>query len=168
MDARDNLLQRLTDVLTELANLYRQLHDIVLSERDLLINADIDGLNGNNGVKESLIMKIRLADNLRIRLAEDAAKAVGAKEARLLEIAAKCGAPHAQTLRRQHSELEQLLRKVADVNRDNAEYAGTALRTVNGAMNELKETIAGKKTYGGKGQYKVGPETTGNFVSREA
>lgn len=168
--ARENLLQRLTASLEELANIHRQLLEAIVDERELLLAADLDGLNGNNSRKESLIMKARMADQLRLKLAEDCARAVGADvdHPRLLEIAAKCEGPRAGELKRLHGELETLISRLADVNRDNARYASSALRTVNGAMNELKETIAGKKTYGGKGQYKVGPETTGNFVSKEA
>jgi hypothetical protein len=39
---------------------------------------------------------------------------------------------------------------------------------LNGTMNDIKESLSGSKTYEKKGQYKTGPEHTGNFVSKEA
>lgn len=168
--ARESLYQRLTVNLEELAALYAQLLEHVVRERDLLLAADLEGLGVNNQDKELLIRKVTLADNLRLKIAEDLSVELGldARQPRLLEIARKLGGSRGEKLKQQHAALEALLSRASEANRSNETYARSALRVVNGAMNDLKETIAGKKTYGGKGQYKIGPETTGNFVRKEA
>lgn len=168
--ARETLLQRLTDNLEDLAKFYAGMLELVSRERECLLGADLEGLNKNNEDKETLIRKITLADGLRVKIAEDLCVELGldARQPRLLEIARKLGGSRGEALKRQHGVLEGLLTRAAENNRSNEEFARNALRTINGAMSELKETIAGKKTYGGKGQYKIGPETTGNFVRKEA
>lgn len=168
--AREALLQRLTSHLDELTNLYRQLLALVSKENDLLLAADLEGLQKNNETKELLIRKTVLADGLRVKIAEELCARLGldARQPRLLEIAGKLASHEAAPLRRRHAELEKLLTGIAQANKRNEEHAASALKILGGAMNEIKETIAGKKTYGGKGQYKVGPETTGNFVRKEA
>ena len=64
--------------------------------------------------------------------------------------------------------LDILIKRITDINKENEEYASSALATVNGALGNIKDSLSGKKTYGGKGQVKQGPQVSGNFVSKEA
>ena len=43
-----------------------------------------------------------------------------------------------------------------------------ALRNVNGALDSLKETIIGKKTYQNKGKYQTPAEQAGHLIRKEA
>lgn len=166
----ERTLQRLIGNLEDLVTIYRQLLECVRKERDLLVNADLPNLELNNQDKDSLVMKVRLADTLRQKLAGECAAQFGAdaQSPRLLEIAQKCGGPLGERLRQLHGTLETLVRRVVEINRENETYATTALKNLNGALTEIKETLSGKKTYERRGQYKLGPETTGNFVRKEA
>lgn len=168
--AQSQAFEQLIETLKELSELYSRLLDVVRRERELLIEAKAPELDENNQRKETLIRKVRLADQLRIKRAEEAARRAGAnaESPRLLELAARVQGPVAESLRSWHKNLDSLLREIAELNRENEEYARNALDTLSGAMNEIKGTLAGKKTYERKGNYKLGPETTGNFVSKEA
>lgn len=163
-------IQRLVDNLEEIVTIYRRLLECVRHERECLLNADLAGLEANNQEKDSLVMKVKLADVLRQKLAEECAQKLGGDQQspRLLELAQKCGGPSGDRLRQLHATLETLVGRVLDLNRENEAYASTALKTLNGALTDIKETLAGKKTYERRGQYKLGPETTGNFVRKEA
>lgn len=166
----ERALQRLTANLEDLVTIYRQLLECVRKERELLVGADLVALELNNQEKDSLIMKARLADALRQKLASECASHAGAdaQNPRLLEIAQKRGGPHGDRLRQLHATLETLVKRLVELNRENEAYATTALKNLNGALTEIKETLSGKKTYERRGQYKLGPETTGNFVRKEA
>lgn len=171
MDATvEKSAQKLISNLEDITKLYRQLLDVVRKEKDLLISADREKIEENNLTKESLLMKLRLADVARMRCASDLALLIGcdAENPRLLELSHKLGGDLGERLRIQHSALDMLIKRITDLNKENEEHAKTALRTLNGALNELKETISGKKTYEKKGQYKLGPQVAGNFVSKEA
>lgn len=170
MDAREAILHRLVSNLEDLAKIYGQVLDVVKKEREFLVGARMDELLANNATKESLLQKVRLADELRLKIAGEAAVAVGApsEQPRLLEIAAKAGAPYTEKLRHFHKGLETLIRGIAELNRANEEYARSALRVLDGAMNDIKQTITGKPTYEKKGTYKLGPDKTGNFMRKEA
>ena len=114
---------------------------------------------------------MRAQDALRARYATDLAALVGGdtENPRLLELAQKiAGTPISERLRTQHATLDMLIRRITEINKDNEELAKTALKSLNGALNEVRGTISGKSTYGGKGQVKNGPNTSGNFVSKEA
>lgn len=167
----ERAFQKLESNLEELTKIYRSLLDIVRKEKELLLNADRNALEESNKLKEELLFKLRAQDSLRSRYAMDLAGLIGAdiENPRLLELAQKmAGSPAADRLRTQHSALDMLIKRITVINKENEEYANSALNTLNGAMNEIKETLSGKKTYEKKGGYKSGPQVSGNFVSKEA
>lgn len=157
--------------LEELTKIYRALLDIVRKEKEILIKADREALEESNKLKEELLFKLRAQDSLRSRYAMDLATLVGAdvENPRLLELAQKlAGTPASDRLRTQHAALDILIKRITEINKENEEYTQSALNTLNGALTEIKDTLSGKKTYSGKGQYKTGPQVAGNFVSKEA
>ncbi|XGC81337.1 flagellar protein FlgN [Bdellovibrio bacteriovorus] len=167
----ERAFQKLESNLEELTKIYRSLLDIVRKEKELLLKADRIALEESNKLKEELLFKLRAQDSLRSRYAMDLAGLIGAdiENPRLLELAQKmAGSPAADRLRTQHSALDMLIKRITVINKENEEYANSALNTLNGAMNEIKETLSGKKTYEKKGGYKSGPQVSGNFVSKEA
>jgi len=161
--------QKLGNNLDEMITLYRQLLDIVRKEKELLLAAQLDDLTENNTLKDQVLMKIRLADTLRFKHAQELALVIKAEyeNPRLLDIAQKMPAAEGDRLRSQHATLDLLIKRLMEFNRENEEYAQSALKTLNGTMNDIKETLTGKKTYEKKGQYKAGPEQAGNFVRKE-
>ncbi|HWU43736.1 MAG TPA: flagellar protein FlgN [Bdellovibrio sp.] len=172
MDATtERAYQKLEANLEELTKIYRSLLEVVRKEKEILIRADREALEENNLHKEDLLFKLRAQDSLRSRYAMDLASVIGAdvENPRLLELAQKlAGNPAADRLRTQHAALDILIKRITDINRENEEYTKTALKTLNGAIDNIKETLSGKKTYERKGQYKQGPQVSGNFVSKEA
>lgn len=172
MDATvERAFQKLEGNLEELTKIYRSLLDIVRKEKENLLKADRDALEESNKLKEDILFRLRGQDALRSRYATELASMVGAdsENPRLLELAQKlAGTRAADRLRNQHAALDILIKRITDINKENEEYAKSALGTLSGALNDIKDTLSGKKTYGGKGQYKTGPQVSGNFVSKEA
>ncbi len=172
MDATvDRAFQKLEANLEELTKIYRALLDIVRKEKEILLKADREALDESNKLKEELLFKLRSQDSLRSRYAMELATLIGAdaENPRLLELAQKmAGSPAADRLRTQHAALDILIKRITEINKDNEEYAKSALSTLNGALDDLKESLSGKKTYEKKGGYKTGPQVSGNFVSKEA
>lgn len=161
---------KLVNNLEEMVKQYRGLLDLIRKEKDLLIAADIEKLNESNQTKETMLYKIRSLDTARERYAKEVALAVGADvdQPRLLEIARRCTSAEGDKLRAIHSTLEMLLGRISSLNKENETYAQSAMKALSGAMNEVKETLSGKKTYGQQGKLAAGPERAGNFVSKEA
>jgi flagellar biosynthesis/type III secretory pathway chaperone len=166
---------KLLNNLEEMVKLYRTLLDVVRKEKELLIKADIEKLNENNQAKENLLYKVRGLDTTRERYAKEFAQMVGADVSapRLLDIAKKCSlsghVEQGEKLRNIHSTLEILIKRLSELNKENEEYAQSALQAVNGAMNNIKDTLSGKKTYAREGKMtSAGPDKAGNFVRKEA
>ncbi len=160
----------LVRVLEELTVLYRNLFDLLQKEKSHLILAEVDKLVESNRTKEALLFKIRSLDKKRelkaLLLTKTLDMADG--EIRLLEIAKKMPKLQAEQLRAIHKTLSLQVERVIEFNSENEQYAQSALRALNGAMNEIKQTVSVKPTYGKKGQMAGSQESNaGNFVSRE-
>ncbi len=170
MDAsHDKSFLKLTSNLDELTKNYRLLLDLLRREKDLLIGADIEKLNQCNHEKENLLYKIRTLDSARERYAKELAQLIGADVAnpRLLELSKKVSSKEGDRLRTIHATLEILIKRVTELNKENEQYASSALSVLNGAMDNIKETLVGKKTYAREGKMSYGPEKAGNFVRKE-
>ena len=162
--------EKLVQNLEEITKLYRLLLDCVRKEKDLLIQNNIEVLNENNLRKEDLIVKLKAVDSSRLSYSSDLAAAIGANSAepRLLELAQRMGGAEGDRLRTIHSALELLTNRLVQLNKENAIYAESALKTVNSAMQNIKDTLSGPKTYQKKGTYQQGHDKSGHLVSKEA
>lgn len=161
---------KLVSNLEDLTKIYRTLLDLLRKEKDLLIKADVEALNESNLTKDACLYKLRALDTARERYARELSHHIGTDSAapRLLDIAQKISGQAGDRLRSMHATLDLLVRRVHEINRDNATYADSALNTLNGAMGELKDTLAPKKTYGRNAKMATGPDKAGNLSSKEA
>lgn len=161
---------KLVKNLEEITKQYRLLLDSVRTEKELLVKTDLEKLNQNNLVKEQLLFKIKNLDEARVVAASELALQVGANatEPRLLELAQKMGGAEGDRLRSIHSALELISKRLVELNRENESYAAAALNTVNSAMENIKDSLMGKKTYQKKGSYQQGYDKSGHLVSKEA
>lgn len=165
------LFDKLVGNLEDLTKQYRTLLDCVRKEKELLIKTDIEKLTANNILKEQTLFRIKSLDGLRVNYATELAQVLGAdyREPRLLDIAKKIGGVESDRLRTIHSTLEILTKRLIELNKDNAIYAESALKNVNAAMDNIKDTLMGnQKTYQKKGQYQSGFDNAGHLVRREA
>ncbi len=162
--------EKLIGNLEEITKQYRLLLDCVRKEKEYLIQSNNEKLNESNALKEQILSKIKTVENARLDSASDLAQILGAdhEAPRLLELAQKIGGAEADRLRSIHSTLELLIKRLVDINRDNAVYAESALNIVNSAMDNIKESLMGQKTYQKKGKYEQGYDKSGHLVSKEA
>lgn len=165
----DFAYKKLTTNLDEMTKSYRGLLDLVRKEKEFLLEAEVRKLEENNGLKENMLIKIKSLDGARERYARELADLVGgdAVNPRLMEIAQKMNGPKGDNLRNIHATLELLVRRASEINSENEKFATSALKSLDGALNNIKDTLVPKNTYGQKGKLAHGPEKAGNFVSKE-
>lgn len=162
--------ERLISNLEELTKNYRQLLDLVRKEKQLLIDANTDLINESNFQKEILLNKIQELDAHRVDFACEVAGQlnISKADARLLNIANHLGGVQGDKLRSQHAALEMILKRLSEINKDNAFYAEAAVQNVSHALESIRETLMGQKTYQNKGKYQQGADKSGHLVSKEA
>jgi flagellar biosynthesis/type III secretory pathway chaperone len=162
--------EELVHGLDELIKIYRSLLEVVRRERDILVESRLDELNENNKAKDALLVRIRTLENSRTKWARDLAVLTGTDvdHPRLLDIAAQLTGERGDRLRNLHSVLELLVRRVAEVNKTNEELVQSALRTITGAMEAIKDGLQPKSTYERQGALTTSRVEGGALVSREA
>jgi hypothetical protein len=163
--AYKGLLTRLRSMI----KVYRDLLALVRKEREILISAKLDDLSENNKSKEAMLLKVREMENERIQLARDLAISEQLSEGTtLLEFARHFDGDIGEELRHVHSVLELLLKRVHELNQQNESLVQSALTTVTGAMDSIRDHVQERVTYEKKGSIDPGRGGSGRLVSREA
>lgn len=164
------LYTEIVDCLEDLVKIYRSLLDVVRKEKEILIASKLDELNENNRSKDAMLVRIRSLENQRMRCARDLAQAVGAdvEQPRLLDIANHCDRRWSDRLRNLHSVLDLLVRRVAELNKQNEELVQAALKNITGAMEAIRDGLKPKPVYARKGTVAEQKTDGGHLVSREA
>jgi flagellar biosynthesis/type III secretory pathway chaperone len=167
---RPDTYRELVSCLEDLVKIYRSLLEVVRREKEILVESRLDELNENNKTKDALLVRIRTLENSRTKLARDLAVLTSSDvdQPRLLEIAANLPVDRGDRLRNMHSVLELLIRRVSEVNKQNEELVQSALRSITGAMEAIKEGLQPASTYEKKGSMASGKTEGGALVSREA
>lgn len=171
LEKNQNLaLEDLMKTLEAMSFGYEELETALTQERDFLIAADLERLGLNNLKKEKIIYHLRDLEFLREKQALAVAKKVqlATAEPRLLLIAEKLTGDLATKMKNVHAALQKATARVQELNIANETYVRSALNSLSGAMGDVKETLAPKKTYGRSGKMAHGPDRAGNFVGKEA
>lgn len=160
----------MVDCLENLVKIYRSLLEVVRKEKEILVGSKLDELNENNRSKDAMLVRIRSLENQRMKCARDLAQAVGAdvEQPRLLDIANHCDVIWSDRLRNLHSVLDLLVRRVAEVNKQNEELVQAALRNITGAMEAIRDGLKPKPVYARKGTVAEQKTDGGVLVSKEA
>jgi flagellar biosynthesis/type III secretory pathway chaperone len=169
IEAIDQNYQHLVQCLDQLVKIYRVLLDVVRREKDILIASNIDTLSENNRAKEGLLVKVRSLDNQRIKCARDMAHILGTdvERPRLLDMANRLPSERGEKLRTMQSVLELLVKRVAEINKDNEVLVTSALNSISGAMASIKDSLHEKNVYAPHGKMASGTASRA-LVKREA
>jgi len=169
-EVKEALFNELTACLENLVKVYRSLLDVVRREKEILVASKLDELNENNKAKDAMLVRIRSLENQRMKCARDLAQAVGAdmEQPRLLDIANHCELAWADRLRNLHSVLDLLVRRVAEVNKQNEALVQAALNNITGAMDAIRDGLKPKPVYGPKGNIAAPSAAAPTLVSKEA
>lgn len=165
---------KLTSTLEEMVSHYRTLLDLLVNEKNYLVDAKIDLLHETNHSKEVILAKIRNLDIAREKQARELAQLLrmSPQNARLLELAKSLSGlgqnEGAERFQQLHATLKIMIERATELNKENAYFAQNALKNLNLSLGNVKETLATKKTYERKGKVQEGATHSGNFVSKEA
>lgn len=165
---KDQNYTQLVSCLDQLIKVYRALLEVVRKEKDILIDSNVEGLSENNRAKEAMIIKIKSLETQRLRCAKDLALLIGAdvERPRLSEIASRFDGVRGEKLRNAQSVLELLVKRVSEINKENEVLVHSALNSINGAMQSIKDTLQEKNTYQNKGKIQSA-QAPGNLVRKE-
>ncbi len=166
MSIEDRYL-KLVEVLEHEVTVYRHLLELVRKEKDILISPEVEELNASNEAKEAMVTKLKLLERNREKVSRELAETLGLEEEppRLQEIAAKLGFERGDKLRTIQTTLQTLIKRIKTLNQQNEALVQSALSSIHGAMDAIKENLAEKPTYEKKGKMDQKPGS-GRFVSK--
>ncbi len=166
---KENYYKSLVSCLEQLVKVYRHLLEVVRQEKEILIASELDELAENNKGKEATLIKLKSLETQRIKHAKDLAGVCGVdiEQPRLLEIAAHFSGAQANKLHNLHSVLDLLVRRVNDLNKENEQLVQSALRSISGAMDSIKDEYQDKNTYGDKGGMKASKNIGASILSKD-
>lgn len=166
----DRIYLKLEGNLDEITKIYRQLLELIRREKEHLIKTEIEKIEECTKQKEAYLLRLKSLDALRAKYAMDLAEQLGLdpSQPRLLELARMIGGARADKLRSVHSALEILIKKIPEMNKENELYAQSALSHLKGALNNVRDTLAGPTHYKRQGMVQRGAEAAGSLIRREA
>ena len=163
------LIQKLDSNLDEIIKVYRHLLNVVRKEKEILIAADLDELNLNNRSKEAMLIKARSLEESRQAIVKELAEAEGlASDIRLKDLALHFGGAEGERFQKLHSVLNLLLKRVREHNQYNEGLVSSALDTVTGGMQNIRESVGEQRNYKKGGKLNDAQPGSGRLVSKEA
>ncbi|MBC87518.1 MAG: hypothetical protein CL677_10115 [Bdellovibrionaceae bacterium] len=168
-DRSKEIFSKLEENIQSIVKVYRVLLEVVRKEKEILISSDIDALNENNIAKEKLLVQVSRYEKERSLLVQDMAEALNMKvaEPKMLDLAKEVDFATGDRIRNLHSVLVLLLKRVKETNEQNEVLVQSALKSVQGAMNSIKENLVDQTTYKEKGKIEKQATLKGRLVSRE-
>jgi FlgN protein len=154
----DGHMDSLLGVMRKEIEAYMELADAIEAEKGVLAKPSLESLNESNTRKETCILKIRILEELRMRVLGRIAAALGLEEHNLH---LKSLLPHAksglrQALRECQTELRSLLARINEDNRRNRALLDASLSGVRTTRHFMENLIGSGSTYMGSGELNNG------------
>lgn len=163
------LILKLDSNLDDIIKVYRHLLNVVRKEKEILIAADLDELNTNNKSKETMLLKARSLEETRQSIVKELALSEGLSEdIRLKDLALHFGGAEGERFQKVHAVLNLLITRVREHNQHNEQLVNSALDTVTGGMQSIRESVGAKRNYKKGGKLNEAQPGSGRLVSKEA
>lgn len=162
----DSLLDDLLRLLEEEIGLYRSLLSILQKEKKAVIGSKLEELNEAGKEKESLILKIRILEEQRIRIQSRLAHSLGyeTRDLTLSKLSQLVGEHHSVQLKICYSNLLTLIPSIQEINHSNKSLLTHSLELVKGSLSLLNNFVASNAVYYRTGEMQMG-DRSGNVLS---
>lgn len=162
----EEILEKFLGLLTGETELYRSLLRVLQDEKKAVVNAALKGLHETGREKESLILKIRILEEERVRLLKKISAGLGCPSSRLTlkELAQQVQEPFASRLTKGASTLLALLQSIQELNHTNKTLLLHSLELVRGSMSVLNNVMTSHPVYFRTGKMQTG-DATGKVIS---
>lgn len=145
----DLLMNNFIDLLKEETDLYKYLLSILAKERDAVVDSDLAALSEAGKEKETLLLKIRILEEQRIKMLERLVNSIGctSKKLTLTELSQLIEEPYSTRLKDCNANLLALTQSIREANNSNRTLLGHSLELVRGSLNLLDNLIFNNAIY---------------------
>jgi hypothetical protein len=133
---------------------YKELKDTVLTEKEVLKKYSVEELIESNSKKETVILKAKMLEEVKLNIVRKIAKEVGISD-RSVNISALIRYADADTkkaLKAYQMALRIMTEEIHRINRSNMELMSMSLQSVVGSINFLNNLVFSGETYAGSGK----------------
>jgi flagellar biosynthesis/type III secretory pathway chaperone len=164
----DSLVNKLLGLLEEETELYRSLLSILQKEKKAVVASQLDELNEAGKEKESLILKIRILEEQRLRVQRRLADSFryDPQELTLTKLSQLVGEPYSIRLKICYSNLLTLIPSIREINHSNKSLLTHSLELVRGSLTLLNNFVAPNAVYHRSGEMQMSGKS-GNVLSGE-
>lgn len=153
--ASEGLFTSLIDVLNKELAIYRELKDFLAIEKVMLMkSASIAQINENNAVKENIILKSRILDEVRTNVLKKIARNLDIDDdaIKLMSLANYAAIEQRQLIENLKSDLVRIARDIRMMNDENKYILDISINNVNGSLDFISSLIDRSGVYLGSGK----------------
>ncbi|PKN10766.1 MAG: hypothetical protein CVU72_00090 [Deltaproteobacteria bacterium HGW-Deltaproteobacteria-7] len=153
--AGEGLFTSLIDVLRKELSIYRELRDYLICEKEMLMkSAALAIINENNAVKENIILKSRILEEVRTNVLKKIARNldIDDSEIKLMSLANYAVIEQRQDIENLKSDLLSIARDINRMNDENKYLLDTSINNINGSLDFISSLIDRSGVYLGTGK----------------
>lgn len=149
------LFTSLMDVFTKETGIYRELKNFMIDEKQMLLkSASLLQLNENNAVKENIILKARILEEVRASIMKRIARELDydPDSVTITSLIDHAGDDQRRRLETLKNELTAVAREITALNEANAGLLETSMTHVRGSIDFMSSLISQSGVYSGNGK----------------
>ncbi|MEE9257575.1 MAG: flagellar protein FlgN [bacterium] len=161
-------LANLTETLEKEAELYEQIEEVLVKERESLRRMDVPSLEESNGLKAFILGQIARLEKERLDLMSSLLETEGMNPERplLSDLLRKAPAPWAGRLMEVRKRLREGLTRVKAQSESNGRFIDELGAVMDGFTDTLRQLFAEPALYGEKGRMGSGPLPGGGILEQ--
>jgi len=163
----DRHIDSLLTILQKEEHLYRELFSLLLKEQEILSRPTYETLMKNNAEKETLALKARMLEEIRMGLVKKIADGLGiaVSEINLTCLSRYVMGEKKKELARLRTEFTHLIQAINEINEKNKVLISYSLTYVQNSFHFITNLLAAGKEYRETGRLKTSG-ISGKFVNR--
>jgi len=153
--ANEVLFASLIDVLNKELAIFGELKDFLLAERKMLMKASaLDQINENNAVKENIILKSRILEEVRANILKKIARNLDLdhEQIKLSEVDDYAPLEQRQVLDKLKTELSEIAKMIRLMNDENSYLLDATINNVKGSLDFISSLVNRSGIYLGNGK----------------
>lgn len=164
-----NTVSEIEKVLAQEIEFFQQYLAALKLDNDLMSKLQINELEQNNKVKNTILLKLKAMDQARQNLVKQfaASNQIPETEVRILDICARATAEEAQRITALKDELQRITAEIHEVQGKTAALAQASLNWVNSSISTLKKMLTPAATYNLQGKVGNDEVFAGRVVEKQ-
>ena len=164
----ENIFFSLIEVLRKELDIYGELKNLVMTEKNILARHSVDEINENNSRLENIVLKARMLEEVRANIVKKLTRIMGLEndEVHLMTLAESAPDEQRQKIEDLRGKLAMIAREIRVFNEINKDFVGLSMASVNGSLEFIGSLLSQSQVYSGNGKIKSSPRN-GKYLATD-